>query len=173
MKVAITGTPGTGKSLVGRELARLGFDIVDLSDLAFRAGLARRPPRRGAPAVVDIEKLGKLRLPGRRLLFMISHFAHLLKADKVIVLRCSPKVLGKRLERRGWREEKIRENAEAEAIDLITVEAMERHRNVYEIDTTKIGPRKVALQIIEIVGGAVKGHEPGRIDWSQEILSWY
>ena len=173
MRVAITGTPGTGKTTTCRELSRQGHVVVDLAALAKERGLVEPPSHRGAAAIVDVERLKKVRLPRGKLVFISSHFSHLLRADKVIVLRCSPKVLRGRLESRGWRESKIIENLEAEAIDLITVESIERHREVYEVDTTSSKSSETARQIIEIVRGAVKGHEPGHVDWSKEILSWY
>lgn len=173
MRVAITGTPGTGKSSVCRELSRLGFVVVDLARLAREKRLAKSQKKRGAPAIVDVERLRKVILPEGDPLFLVSHFSHLLDLDMTVVLRCSPAVLESRLRTRGWAKRKIRENLEAEAIDLITVEAMRRCDRVYEVDTTSTTAREASRQILEIVHGAVKGHEPGRIDWSEEILSWY
>lgn len=171
--VAITGTPGTGKSSVSRELARRGFTVVDAARLAFEKGFAVRPKRTGAPAIVDIARLRKVQLPKGDLVFISSHFSHLLKSDIAIVLRCSPSILKARLEGRKWRKEKVMENVEAEAIDLITVEAIQRCKKVFEVDTTSIDAKEASRQILEIVKGSVKGHEPGHIDWSEEILSWY
>jgi adenylate kinase len=173
MRVAITGTPGTGKSTVCEVLSREGHKVVDLSDLAWKGGLIESPDEPGLPAIVDIERLDELPLPAGDPVFIYAHFAHLLGADTVVVLRCSPSVLRFRLLERGWNEKKIRENLEAEAIDLITVEAMEKNKNVYEVNTSSIGPEEAARQILEIVKGSVKGHEPGHVDWSEEILSWY
>lgn len=173
MLVAITGTPGTGKSSVCRELVRRGFTVVDAARLAFEKGFAVRPKRAGAPAIVDIQRLRRVPLPKGDLVFISSHFSHLLKSDIAIVLRCSPSVLKARLESRKWRKEKVMENVEAEAIDLITVEAIQRCKKVFEVNTTSIDGKEAARQILEIVKGSVKGHEPGRIDWSEEILSWY
>jgi len=171
--VAITGTPGTGKTSVSMELARLGHVVVDMVALARQKRLIVSPVTRGAPATIDVKKLKSVPLPKAKLVFTCSHFSHLLKADKVIVLRCSPSVLVRRLRSRGWGNEKVTENAEAEAIDLITVEAIGLHRKVYEVDTTHLKPKESARQILEIVKGAVKGHEPGHVDWSEEILSWF
>jgi len=42
-----------------------------------------------------------------------------------------------RLEARGYSEEKIRENIEAEALDVILVEAFEWCEKVFEINTTE------------------------------------
>jgi len=173
MRVALTGTPGTGKTSIGGELSRQGHRVVDLAALAEEKGFVRHPARGDGPGIVDVEALNKAGLPGEGLVFLSSHFSHLIDVDVVIVLRCSPKVLTSRLKGRGWGDRKIRDNVEAEAIDLITVEAMERCRRVYEVDTTSISAEEAARQIIEIVNGAVEGHEAGRIDWSEEILTWY
>ena len=173
MLIAITGTPGTGKSSVCKELKRLGFAVIDAARLATEKGLTTRPRRTGAPAEVDLDGLRKVPLPKGDLVFISSHFSHLLKVDGAIVLRCSPGILKARLEKRKWRHEKVMENVEAEAIDLITVEAVQSCKKVFEVDTTSMDAEETARQIIEIVKGSVKGHEPGRIDWSEEILSWY
>jgi len=173
MRVAITGTPGTGKNAVCEALSRKGHKVVDLNDFASKAGLVEFPDEPDSPAIVDVERLDELPLPPGDPVFIHAHFAHLLGADIVIVLRCSPTVLRSRLLKRGWNEKKIRENLEAEAIDLITVEAIEKHKNVYEVDTSSITAEEAAREILEIVKGSVEGHEPGRIDWSEEILSWY
>ncbi len=173
MRVAVTGTPGTGKSTVCAILSRQGHTVVDLGQLASEKGLVEPSKKLGGPGLVDIKGVAKLKLPNDELVFVYSHFAHMAAVDIVVVLRCSPKVLRSRLKKRSWGEDKIRENLEAEAIDLITAEAIEIHEKVYEVDTTNDDAEESARQIIEIVKGGVKGHEPGRIDWSKEILEWY
>ena len=53
-----------------------------------------------------------------------GHFSHEFdNIDKIIVLRCDPKVLVKRLSERGYSKEKVRENLEAEAIGTIYSES--------------------------------------------------
>jgi len=173
MRVALTGTPGTGKTSVGSKLSRQGHRVVDLAALAEEKGFVRHPAKGDGPGIVDVEALRKASPPGKGLVFLSSHFSHLMDVDIVVVLRCSPKVLASRLRSRHWDDGKIRDNVEAEAIDLITIEAMERCGRVYEVDTTSIDAKEAARQIIEIVNGAVEGHEAGRIDWSEEILTWY
>jgi len=171
--VAITGTPGTGKSSACEVLSRKGFQIIDLNELAEEKGLVRHLKKRDSPGIVDINRLKRIKLPGDDTVFIYSHFAHYINSDMVIVLRCDPRTLETRLKARGWKKTKIRENIEAEAIDLITVEAMENCDRVYEIDTTSYNADKTAHQILDIVKGKVTGHEPGKINWSEDILSWY
>jgi len=79
-----------------------------------------------------------------------SHLSHLLPDELisgVIVLRCEPETLKKRLEKKGWDAEKIRENVEAEMIDLIAWESRQKHENVVEIDTTFKTPETVAEEV--------------------------
>ena len=69
-----------------------------------------------------------------------SHLSHLLPPkiiDKVIVLRCDPTELERRLRKKGWSRKKIQENVEAEMIGLIAWEAR-KHRKVLEIDSKEI-----------------------------------
>jgi adenylate kinase len=84
-----------------------------------------------------------------------SHLAHLLDADRVVVLRCRPDVLATRLRERDVPDPKVRENAESEALDVILTEAVERHgaERVYEIDTTDCTPEAVAAEIERVVDG--------------------
>jgi len=44
---------------------------------------------------------------------------------------------------------------------------------VFEIDTTDATPEETAVSILAIVQGKTQGHEPGSVDWTSEVLSWY
>lgn len=173
MFVAVTGTPGTGKTAACAVLARRGYVVVDLDALARREGLiVGRDEARGSDEV-DVEALrGNLRVPSK-IAFLKAHYSHRMDVNLAVVLRCNPSVLRRRLQARGWAEEKVRENVEAEAIDVITQEAVGRLPRVYEIDTTQLTPAKTADAILAILQGRVEGHRPGSVDWSDEVLSWY
>src|SRR5438093_193638 len=81
--------------------------------------------------------------------------------------------LRSRLEARGWPPEKVRENVEAEAIDVILQGAVGRLAFVYEIDTTTLTAEQTATAVLGILQGKAEGHAPGSVDWSEEVLSWY
>lgn len=69
-----------------------------------------------------------------------SHLSHYLPkkhADLCIVAKCGLKVLQKRLKRRKYPKEKIRENLDAEIFDVCLNEAKEEGHKVIVIDTTK------------------------------------
>jgi adenylate kinase len=89
--------------------------------------------------------------------------------DKVIVLRAAPRVLKERLASRVWSEEKLRENIEAEALDVILVESLEANKKVYEIDTTNMTTMQVKEAVVEIIKGTDK-YAPGSIDFSEDVF---
>ncbi len=173
MLVAVTGTPGTGKTTACDVLASRGYAVVDLDDVARQGGfVVGRDEARGSDEV-DVDALrDNLRVPAK-IAFLRSHYAHEMAVDLAVVLRCSPAVLRQRLEARGWSRAKVQENVEAEAIDVITQEATDRLSRVYEIDTTHRTPAETADTILGILEGRVEGHRPGSVDWSHEVLSWY
>ncbi len=173
MLVAVTGTPGTGKTSACDVLARRGYAVVDLDDMARRGGfIVGRDEARGSDEV-DVDALrDQLRVPAK-IAFLRSHYSHRMDVNLAVVLRCRPSVLRKRLEARGWPAEKVRENVEAEAIDVITQEAVEQLPLVYEVDTTALRPEETADAILGILQGRTRGREPGAVDWSEEVLSWY
>jgi adenylate kinase len=173
MFVAITGTPGTGKSSVCTVLSARGYVVVDLDQVARLKGfIVGRDEARGSDEV-DIEALREsLRVPAK-IAFLSSHYGHLMDVNIAVVLRCRPSLLRSRLVARGWPPEKVRENVEAEAIDLILQEAVGRLPFVYEIDTTTATAQQTADAVLEILQGKTEGHAPGSVDWSEEVLSWY
>ena len=173
MLVAITGTPGTGKSSVAVELERRGYAVVILDRFAEEHKLISGFDEARGTKEVDVDALDReLRVPAK-VGFLVAHYAHRLSVNLAIVLRCRPKVLADRLRARGWPDAKVRENVEAEAIDVITQEAVARLPFVYEIDTTSSTSEATADAVLEILQGRVQGREPGRLDWSGEVLTWY
>ena len=95
--------------------------------------------------------------------------------DKVIILRCHPDELRKRLSQKRWKKSKVKENIEAEILDIILCEAVDVHpeKNVFEIDTTNLDKNSVSELIMEIINNNfehMKKHNIGNIDWSEEIL---
>ena len=173
MLVAVTGTPGTGKTSACDVLAQRGYVVVDLDQVAREGGFVVGRDEARDSDEVDVDGLRDgLRVPAK-VAFLRAHYAHQMNVDLAVVLRCKPSVLRRRLEARGWSAQKIQENLEAEAIDLITQEAAERLPRVYEVDTTSSTPPQTAEAILGILQGRTSGHEAGTIDWSDEVLSWY
>lgn len=179
MRVALTGTPGTGKTAVATVLRSQGYSIVSLHQLAKeKMCMVGIDPQR-ASELIDIDALDdviRTCYSSDDLVIFEGHVGHLLKSmDKVIVLRCHPTELRKRLLMRRWNEKKIQENVDAETLDVILSEAVEHHRgkNIFEIDTSKKNIDAVAKDIVTIIQKkfqSIKHYRLGQIDWSEEIL---
>ncbi len=171
--IALTGTPGTGKSSVAVVLEARGYYVLSLDRFAEERKLIAGFDAARGTKEVDVEALDReVRVPAK-LGFLVGHYSHRLSVDMAVVLRCHPRALRERLKARGWPDAKVRENVEAEAIDAITQEAAARLTQVYEVDTTSATPEASAGEILGILLGRTEGHEPGRVDWTDEVLSWY
>ena len=163
MMCGITGTPGTGKSLIGNELARRGHTVIHLTDTVepYVTGLDEERDTR----IIDVDRWADEFVPVDG--FVEGHFAHLLPCDRIVVLRCRPDVLKSRLALRKYRPEKIRENAEAEALDSCLIETVEQFdpSQILEIDTTDRDAVSCADEIERFVKGEIPS-DFGHLDWS-------
>ncbi len=171
MLVALTGTPGTGKSSIAPLLEGRGYDIIDLFQLARDSNAMGSYDARADSWEVDLALLEGA-LPRRRSLIIVGHLSHRLSVDMAIVLRCHPEVLRERLLARGWRVAKVRENVEAEAIGVITAELIDRDSS-FEVDTTHASPEETVEALLTILAGKGDKYRAGWVDWSEVILGWY
>ncbi len=166
MIIAVTGTPGVGKTTVSKLLARkLGYEYVSLRDYVMERGIGEM---KGDELEVEVDELAynfERDFAGKNVV-ADGHLSHFLKADLVVVLRAHPKLVGERLKGRGYSKEKIGENVEAELVDVILVEALEENENVIEVDTTGKTPEEVVDEIIGLIQKGVK-RRVGIVDWSE------
>lgn len=171
MLIAVTGTPGTGKTSACALLK--GVTVVDLRQLAEEHSDEFSLDEVRGTLEVDPAVLGKYLPKSKGTVVIEGHLSHLMNPDIAIVLRCSPNVLRKRLEGRGWPAKKIQENVEAEAVDVVLIDALGSCDSVFEIDTTDMKPREVTDAIASIIAGERGKYRPGNIDWSGEVMDWY
>jgi len=172
VRIAVTGSPGTGKTtatgLLEDRLAAEGDgivpsgsddevsadEVVHLNEVIEADSLYTDVDEERDSVIADLDAL-EAYVDEREPTIVESHLAHHLSADRVVVLRCEPSELETRLRDRGETEAKARENAESEALDVILTDAVETHGldAVYEIDTTDRSPEAVADAIIDVVTG--------------------
>jgi adenylate kinase len=159
MRVAVTGTPGTGKTTAVDRLRDTAafdntLDIVHLNDVIRRKDLTTGYDDERESAIADFDAVGDW-LAGRENILFESHLAHHFEADRVVVCRCHPDEIEQRLDRRGESATSVAENAESEALDVVLGEAVDEHglESVYEIETTDRAPDAVAEEIAAVVGG--------------------
>lgn len=176
--VAITGTPGTGKSSIGNELQKMGFNVLEIADLLDKLSIGREYDPYFRTFDVDTEELKvkidwHLKKLKKGTVFLTGHLSHFISCDIAVVLRCRPNELAKRLASRKWPSEKILENVRAEILDVILIEAAERIKDVFEVDTTVTKAAGAAEIITDIVSNGNEKYRAGRIDWTDEVESWF
>ncbi len=169
MKIALTGTPGVGKSKVAELLEKKGYEVLRLEKIADEFVIGYDERRKSK--IVDEEAMDEYikKIKEKDVLIIEGHLSHLLSVDGVILLRCHPEELKKRLIAKNWDERKIKENLEAEALDIILERALEKHEKIWEIDTTAKSIEKVTEEVEEIIK-KIPPPSYGKIDWSEWLM---
>jgi adenylate kinase len=167
VRLAISGTPGCGKTLCAKHLARRGYTTASLEDILRKKGIGKKD--RSGCLVVDPRSLRVLEVDAE---IVEGHLSHFLPVECVVILRCHPRTLEKRLKKKGYDKAKIRENLEAEALDVIVIETLQEGKTPYQIDTTMMTPEGVADSVEKIIKGKGNGFRT-HIDFSEAVLEWY
>lgn len=178
MIILITGTPGVGKTTVSSILVeKTGAYLVDINKLVDEKHLYTGIDEERGYKIVDLDALFnevgeivKMADDPNKHVIVEGHLSHLFEnSDIVIVLRANPDILKDRMKTKGWKAAKIRENIEAEAIDVCSYEAFEIHGDkVNEIDTSDIPPEHVADLIIDVIKGS-KSFPVGNVDFLEYL----
>lgn len=164
MRVAVTGTPGTGKTTAA-DLVNGDLDVIHLNQVIDREGFTQGVDDDRGSTIADLDAVESW-LDGRDDVLIESHLAHHVPADRVIVLRCHPETIEQRLRERGESLASATENAESEALDVVLTEAVDRHGtdSVYEIETTDRSPDAVATEIESVIAGD-REPNPGTVSY--------
>ena len=182
MLVAISGVPGTGKTKVSKELAvRLNkkiknrkekYKLVELNKLAEAKNAFLGYDRRRRSKIIELKKLKKeIKELGKKHnnLIIEGLFSHFFDSDILIVLRCNPTTLEKRLKKKYKWQTKIDENVEAELIGVVTEESLHIHKpgTIFEVDTTGKTVKQTAKILQSIIEDGEKRivYAAGKIDW--------
>ena len=166
-RIAVTGTPGTGKTAATSQLEVI--TVTHLNDVIRDHDLYTDRDADRDSLVTDLDAVRDHL--GAWTGVLESHLAHHFEADRVVVLRCEPTVLKERLESRGESAAKASENAESEALDVVLSEAVDRHGDdaVYEIDTTERNPGEVA-EAIRAVRDGDREPQAGTVDFTGYLV---
>jgi adenylate kinase len=146
----LTGKQKKKKSTVADLLAAEGYFIVRAKETTQEYVLSQI----GDEIVIDADAWAAEFTPVEGI--VEGHFAHFIPDAKgVIVLRCRPDVLRKRLNARGYSESKVSENVEAEILDVILIETLNLYaeEQVYEIDVSDASAKDIASQIQAVFEG--------------------
>ncbi len=132
MKIVITGTPGVGKTTIGKLFAKkYGLKYININKVAFDNNLVNKDGE-----ITDMKKLEDL-LKKEENCVIEGHLACEMKLDdKIVVLRCDPLILKERLKERNYNKEKLLKNLESECLDYCEILSLKNYKKVYQIDCT-------------------------------------
>jgi adenylate kinase len=173
--IGISGTPGTGKSNVARELSlKLQIPVIELSDYVINNNLYIYYDALRNSYVIDEEKVRKnitKLYEEQGTLIIVGHYIEVLGRDLfelIIVLRRNPLELINILKARGWPDHKVAENIEAELLSVCTFNAIEELGEdlVVEVDVTSKNFSDVATEVMGILLGLNSIYLGHRIDWT-------
>ena len=169
LRCALTGTPGTGKTSISK---LLDTDVVHLSDFYESSSNERTDE---GEWLIDLNLLDEnIQALSKKEGVFEGHTSHFLRdMDQVIILRCDPIKLKQRLEQRDYSKEKLMENVEAEALNIIYTEALDYtvKEKIFQVDTTNRTAEESAKIIKDFMAGNVKLEET--FDYSERIMDWY
>lgn len=144
MIIIVTGTPGTGKTTYSKKLAtQKKLKYLDVTKLIKDNKIFEKYDKKMDCVLVDIKKLNKELIKiikKEKRLVIDSHLSHYIPCkyvDLCIVTKCALKTLEKRLKKRKYSKDKIRENLDAEIFDTCRIEALEASHKVKVVLTDR------------------------------------
>jgi len=156
--IIVSGTPGTGKTTLSKKLAlKLKFYYIDVNRIIKKHKIAEGYDKKRKTKIIDVKRLSKalvqeikkynnnksIKTKNKTIIKGIiidSHLSHYLPkkyVDLCIITKCNLKILGKRLKKKRFSIDKIRENLDAEIFDICLQEAKENKHKILIVDTTK------------------------------------
>ena len=170
LRLTITGTPGVGKTTVAEKVASLiPLKLFEISKLVKERRLYSSFDKRRDSYVVDVKKLRSF-FENEKEFLAEGVVAHYIPSDILVILRLNPAELERRLRERGYSEEKVIENVEAERLAVIATEAFENPPSprILHINATGKSPEELANLIIR----GIKGEEIfDEVDWLEDEIS--
>jgi adenylate kinase len=179
--IIISGTPGVGKSTVSKQVSsKLSCRLVSIGDLVKDEGLYTQVDRKRDTLVADMNQVSK-RITGiisdsSEILIVEGHYAvDVVPLEAVIlvfVLRRDPEELRGILRKRGYGDEKIRENVAAEILDVCLYDAVDRCGvdKVCEVNVTGRTAEEVVNDVQQVLQGK-KERKIGTVDWLGKLNS--
>ncbi len=158
------------KTTVSSLLADVGYQVETVQDIAQRFGCIDDVDSEDGARPIDIDELNtqihsEWKNNPIKSIVIDGHLSHLLPVDCVVILRCSPSVLRKRLTGRSYAEQKISGNVDWEILGSAWAE-MDDTVPAIEFDTSSDGVETVFQRIMDWVADDFKPRRPLRlIDW--------
>ncbi|MHA2397434.1 MAG: adenylate kinase family protein [Promethearchaeota archaeon] len=184
--IIISGTPGCGKTSVANKLIKLiDGKIISLNELVTSSDLSFEFDEERKTHIVDfqtflpliLQKINEIKLEKPQFLIIESHFSDIIPdkfIDYIFILRCDPDELKKRLKKRNYDLNKIKENVQAEILGNCANYFVNKHlkKPLLEIDTTDLTIDLVANTMKNIILKEIDESlfKIGGVDWLEKLF---
>ena len=166
MSIVITGTPGSGKHTVSKEVAiKTGLTIVDITSIAIDSGHVEKNHGINEVDVTKLEDFLVDKISEKNL--VVGHLAPYVLTKKcvkkIIILRRNPYDLIAVYKDRGYSEGKIKENIGSEVLGTIVYDTINKFQEkAVQIDVSRRTVNDTVNEIIKIIFGNKESEE---VDW--------
>ncbi len=177
ISIVITGTPGVGKTTISKIIAKKVEGIhIDCGKVAINNGMIQEYNKKNMTHTIDERSLSK-----RLKEIIIQHDSIILEGhfipkisefspELVFVLRCHPRKLINRLEKKKYSKRKIAENVASELLDFCLKDAilLFGKNKIFEIDNSMNRPNQTASMILKILASNILPKSK-HIDWISKL----
>ena len=173
LSIAISGTPGTGKTSLAGVFVKERINVVSVEELAEAFGYLGNLDSKDGTKEVDIHRLSnEWQHDNPGIIVVEGHLSHFLDVDAIVILRCNPSVLRKRLELRKYSEQKVTANVEWELISGVWSELLEFEIEapILEIDTTELATEQVYDKVVSWLNGELVQED--LFEQSNKAIDW-
>ena len=160
LAVALTGSPGTGKTTIATLAMEAGWRVTTVTTLAEKYGMIlEQDDDLARPIDIDgLASLVELDVP----ILIDGHLGHLLPVGASAIIRCAPSILEARLQSRDYPSWKIKSNVEWEMVGGPWGD--KPNGRVAEFDSTNVSPQTLWMNIEKWISSGAPDYHP-HIDW--------
>ncbi len=142
--IAVTGTPGAGKTYFAKQLCleHPEYDYFDLNAYLKEHNLYEHYDEEDETFIIDEERLNDIVYPlidrSEKTLVIDSHLSHYIDPTLIslcYVVRCNLSELQNRLKKRSYADKKIRDNLDSEIFQICLTEADEMGHTIQMIES--------------------------------------
>ena len=149
MNIAITGSPGTGKTILARGIAAaLKMKAINEKDFALKNKIGKFNDENELEIPIkEFEKKANAFLKSHKNIIFEGHTICEMKlaVDKIIIIKINPEELESRLEKRHYSAEKIMDNVFCEGIEYCKKHALRKYNKKHIIELISLQNPRATL----------------------------
>ncbi len=141
--ICISGIPCTGKTSICRMLNDAGIECKNLDNIALEYNALNN-------GIVDMDSLIDINID---IPVVESHYSHILDCEYIIIIKDDENKVRERMIKRGYSNNKINENIDAQRSDIIYYESLDHmpENRIYIIDGSGMNIEELFLNVYNLI----------------------